>query len=127
VNIWNETDAELRRSKIRELWSENAVHVLEPPLAMRESAAAIGFSSPTLEVRGYAALEARVSRANDEFVASGQFFFRSCGNASRLHDLVKFNWEMVATSGGDVAGVGLEVLVVDDDGRIRTDYQFIER
>jgi hypothetical protein len=45
----------------------------------------------------------------------------------RLHDVVKFNWEMVPRGGGAVAGVGLEVLVLDDDGRIRIDYQFIEQ
>jgi hypothetical protein len=33
---------------------------------------------------------------------------------------------MVPTSGGEVAGVGLEILILDDDGRIRIDYQFIE-
>jgi hypothetical protein len=32
----------------------------------------------------------------------------------------------VRTSDGEVAAVGLEVLVLDDDGRIRTDHQFIE-
>jgi hypothetical protein len=33
---------------------------------------------------------------------------------------------MVPVGGGEVAAVGLEILVLDDDGRIRTDYQFIE-
>jgi hypothetical protein len=46
-------------------------------------------------------------------------------NAARVGDAVKFNWEMVSTS-GEVAGVGLEFLVLDADGRIRLDYQFIE-
>jgi hypothetical protein len=32
---------------------------------------------------------------------------------------------MVSKS-GDVAGVGLEFLLIAPDGRIRTDYQFIE-
>jgi hypothetical protein len=34
---------------------------------------------------------------------------------------------MVRTSDGQVAAVGLEILMLDDDGRIRIDYQFIER
>jgi hypothetical protein len=33
---------------------------------------------------------------------------------------------MVPTGSGAVAGVGLEILVVGKDGRIETDYQFIE-
>jgi hypothetical protein len=33
---------------------------------------------------------------------------------------------MVPTGGGEPAGAGLEILVLDEDGRINTDYQFIE-
>ena len=62
----------------------------------------------------------------DEFIASGEYTFRSRDNADRLGDVVKFNWEMIPANGGEVAGVGLEVLVLDKDGRITTDYQFIE-
>jgi hypothetical protein len=40
-------------------------------------------------------------------------------------DAVKFRWEMVSAS-GEVAGVGLEFLVLAGDGRIVRDYQFIE-
>ena len=40
--------------------------------------------------------------------------------------MVKFHWEMVPSGGGDAAAVGLEVLVLAEDGRIRTDHQFIE-
>jgi hypothetical protein len=66
-----------------------------------------------------------VTRSYEEFIASGEFVFRARDNADRLGNVVKFNWEMVPTSGGEVAGVGLEILILDD-GRIRIDYQFIE-
>ena len=39
---------------------------------------------------------------------------------------MKFGWEMVRREDGEVAGVGLEVVFLADDGRIREDYQFIE-
>ena len=32
----------------------------------------------------------------------------------------------VSSSAGEVAGAGLEILVLDADGRITTGYQFIE-
>jgi hypothetical protein len=32
----------------------------------------------------------------------------------------------MVSGSGEVAGVGLELLVLDADGRIRSDYQFIE-
>jgi hypothetical protein len=66
-----------------------------------------------------------VTRTYHEFVASGEYTFRSRDNAERLGDVVKFTWDMVPAD-GEVAGTRLEVLVLEKDGRIKTDYQFIE-
>jgi hypothetical protein len=126
VAVWNEADAERRRKAVRELWTEDGVQLLEPPQEVRQTAAALGMT-PTLEARGHDALEVRVTRSYEEFIAPGEFIFRARDNAARLDDVVKFNWEMVRTSDGTVAAVGLEVFLVDDDGRIRIDHQFIER
>ncbi|MGH2963373.1 MAG: hypothetical protein ACRDL3_14465 [Solirubrobacterales bacterium] len=108
----------------KELWSEDGVHVLQPPQEVRDAAAALRVTS-TFQARGHDELEARVSRAYEQFVAAGEFSFRPRDNAARLGDVVTFNWEMVSTTGGEVAGVGLEFVVLDADGRIRSDYQFI--
>lgn len=126
VALWMEPDPEVRRRTIRELWAPDGAHVLEPPREIRDAARALGFHVPALEARGYEALEARVARAHEEFVAPGRFVFRPRDDASRLHDVVKFRWEMVPKGGGAVAGVGLEILVLDAEDRVRTDYQFIE-
>jgi hypothetical protein len=124
VALWNEPDAGLRRKAIEELWAEGGAHILQPPGEIREAAAGLGFDSPTLEAHGYEALEVRVARSYAEFVAPGQFVFRPCDNAVRLHDVVKFNWEMVPAAGGEAVGGGLEVLVLDENGRIAADYMF---
>ena len=42
------------------------------------------------------------------------------------HGTVKLRWEMLPASGGEVISIGLDVLVLGGDGRIRTGYQFIE-
>lgn len=126
VALWMEPDPEVRRKTIRELWAPDGAHMLEPPKEVRDAARALGFHAPALEARGYEALEARVARAHEEFVAPGRFVFRSRNDASRLRDIVKFRWEMVPTGGGAVAGVGLEILVLDREGRVQVDYQFIE-
>jgi hypothetical protein len=126
VGLWNEPDPDVRRTIIRGLWAPAGEHILDPPQELRQPARALGFEAPTLEVRGYAAIERRAGRAYEEFVAPGQYVFRPRANAARLRDIVKFNWEMVSTATGEVAGVGLEVLVLDERGRITTDYQFIE-
>lgn len=125
VSVWNEPDADLRRKAIPALWTEDGLQILQPPQQIVEAAAVIGFV-PTLEARGYHALEARVTRAYEAFIAPGKFAFRPRDNVARLDDIVKFNWEMVPTNGGEVAGIGLEILILGTDGRIRIDYQFIE-
>ncbi|MFC7530597.1 hypothetical protein [Actinoplanes sp. GCM10030250] len=126
VSVWGEPDAERRRDTIRRLWSADAVHVLQPPQEMRQAAEGLGFDRLVLEARGHDALESRVTRAYEEFVAPGTFVFRSRGDADRLQDVVKFRWEMVPRTGGDPAGTGLEILLLGPDGRIVSDYQFIE-
>jgi hypothetical protein len=126
VAVWNEPDPELRRKAIHELWTEDGAHILQPPQEIRKAATGLGFTSTTLEAHGHDELEVRVTRAYQEFVAPGEFAFKPRDNADRLHNVVKFNWEMILSTGGEVAGAGLEILILDKDGRIKTDYQFID-
>jgi hypothetical protein len=126
VAMWTEADAERRRSAIAERWTEDAVHILDPPQAAREAAAALDIT-PTFQARGHRELDERMTRAYDEFVAPGEFTFRRRDNVSRVGDAVKFSWEMVPAGGGEAVAVGLEFLILAPDGRIRLDYQFIER
>jgi hypothetical protein len=127
VAVWNEPDAELRRKAIHDLWAQDGAHILQPPQEVRAAATGLGFTSTALEAHGHDELEVRVTRAYEQFVGPGTFVFRPRDNADRLRNVVKFNWEMVPSSGGEVAAVGLEILILDEDGRIETDYQFIER
>lgn len=125
VAVWNEPDVDRRRKAIAELWTHDGVQLLQPPQQVRQTAAGLGLT-PIFEARGHDELEVRVTRSYEEFVALGKFVFQARDNAARLGNLVKFNWEMMPVGGGEAAGVGLEVLILDDGGRIRTDYQFIE-
>jgi hypothetical protein len=125
VAVWNQPDAARRRAAVAEVWTDDAVHLLEPPEDARAAAAALAIN-PVFAARGHAELLARVARAYEEWVAPGQFAFRPRADAARVADLVKFHWEMV-TPDGEVAAVGLEVVLLAADGRIRLDYQLIER
>jgi hypothetical protein len=126
VALWNEPDPNQRHKAITELWTDDAVHILQPPQEIREVAARPGLElSASLEARGHAALEARATSAYEAFIAPGEFSFRRRGDAERLADVVTFHWEMVARSGETVGG-GLEFLVLAPDDRIRRDYQFID-
>jgi len=127
VSHWNEPDPRTRAELVRELWADEAVNIVETPEAIRDAAHAVGFPTPELRATGYDELETRVAHAYESFVGTGEHTFRSQGNASRLENIVKSNWEMVSTADGSVAAVGLDVFVLDDDDRIRVAYQFIER
>ncbi|MER7245491.1 hypothetical protein [Kribbella sp. NPDC000426] len=125
VAVWNEPDADTRRKAIEELWTADGVHLLEPPEEIVKRATEIGVTA-SLEARGYAELERRVTRAYDEFVAPGQYEFVPHGEAAGLRDLVKLRWAMVPAGGGEPLAIGIDLLLLAPDGRILTDYQFVE-
>jgi len=124
VAIWSEPNAERRRTMVRELWTEDALHVFQPPQEVLDAAEGLNVTA-IFQSRGHAELEDRVARAYEEFIAPGQYSFKLAGEPKRVADAVRFTWEMVATD-GSVAGVGLEFVVLAADGRIQLDYQFIE-
>ncbi|MEV0720510.1 hypothetical protein [Asanoa sp. NPDC050611] len=125
IAVWNEPDAQRRRALVGELWSADGTHQMHPPEEVRTVADRFGVT-PRLTAHGHAELESRVTKAYEEFVAPGRYLFRPQDTGTRVHDALKFRWEMVDRSDGTVAAVGLEVLLLEPDGRIRMDYQFIE-
>jgi hypothetical protein len=124
VAIWNGADPERRREGVADLWSEDALHLLQPPQEVYESAAGLQLR-PAVPAPGHDELEGRVTSAYEQFVATGQMSFRPRDDASRIGDAVKFHWEGISPS-GEVLAVGLELVILAPDGRIQTDYQFIE-
>jgi hypothetical protein len=124
ISLWTEPNAGLRRSQIEALWAVDGRHVLRPPQQLREIAAELGFDHTTLEAHGYDAIETRVLRSYDKFVAGGAFTFRVRDDAVRLHETVQFTWEMADLAQGRVVGGGREVLVLTADGLIGVDFMF---
>ncbi|GAB2572121.1 hypothetical protein [Kribbella endophytica] len=124
VAVWGEPDPRRRRAAIQDLWAEGGRHLLHPPEEVRAAAAGLGFATSELAARGREAIELRVARSHDEFVADGKYIFRAVGDAARLEDVVKFRWEMESVADGEVVGGGLEILLLDADDRIVADYQF---
>ncbi|WP_194837894.1 hypothetical protein [Nocardia sp. XZ_19_369] len=125
---WNESDPETRRKRIRELWAPTGAQTLvDPPVEMREEAERLQFPMPALEVRGHDAMDRRVTRAYEMFIASGEYEFAVEAPAFRLPaGLIGVSWTMVAKADGAVAGGGFEVIGLDDEGRILSDHQYIE-
>jgi hypothetical protein len=107
--VWNEPDAAVRRKSIANLWTENGASVTK-----------------SLEARGYAALEARITSAHEKFVRSGGFIFKPLNKTESHHNVVKFHWVMTPAAGGEAAAAGIIFTVLDDNGRICCDYQFTD-
>jgi hypothetical protein len=126
VALWNEPDAGRRRSEVRALWAEEGSHLLLPPQEYRQAADRLGFPGATLEAKGHAALDVRVGRAYQEFVAPGGYTFALRGRPQRLGDVVRLSWDMLDRAAGTPAGGGTEFLVLDAAGRILADHQFID-
>lgn len=108
VAIWNEPDPGLRAQRIPGVWSEQA-----------------SLYNRVKEYHGHAGIEQAVTRSYDLFVSRG-FTFRPREQPLSHHGAIRFAWEMITTADGKVDSLGTQFLILDDDGRIRLDYQFIE-
>jgi hypothetical protein len=108
VAVWNEPNAEPRRHAIAGLWAVDGIHYVG-----------------TREARGYDALEQRIAGSHEKNVRSGGYRFRAAKGARALRDAVTFFWEMLPADSESVIATGVEFLIIDAQGRILTDYQFV--
>jgi len=108
VEVWNEPDAKVRRATIESLWVPGG-----------------GNYTQSMEAIGYEALDDRVTRAYEAYVGSGTYRFRRVEPPVAHHGAVKVQWEMITVEDHSVASVGLEFLILADDGRIISDHQFM--
>jgi hypothetical protein len=107
--IWNEPDETARRARVAELWSLDGAH----------------FTS-TDEAHGHDAIAETIARTFDRYIGSGGFRLQALNGADAHHQTVKFYWALVPAGGGMARAVGSDFLFLDEEGRIRADYQFIE-
>jgi hypothetical protein len=108
VALWNEPDAEVRRRTIEGLWAPDGANYTQ-----------------SMQAVGYDALDVRVTSAYEAYVGSGRYTFRSHLPPVGRHGVVKVIWEMATVPEEEIASIGIEFLVLDDQGRIASDHQFI--
>jgi len=108
VAAWNERDADRRRKAIAALWAPDG----QRPGGAREA-------------REYGVLGKRLPGSQEKHVGHERNRFRAARNALRRSDVVTFCWEMLPPDSETVLKSGLEFLVVDDEGRILIDHQFV--
>lgn len=104
---WNEPDPAARRGAVERLWAPDGTVV------NREHS-----------YRGPDGVFEALTRAHDDFVARG-YRFRPLGTAAH-HDGVSFRWAMDPADGGAPEAVGTNFLLLDLEGRIRVDHQFVD-
>ncbi|MFI6683924.1 nuclear transport factor 2 family protein [Streptomyces sp. NPDC050485] len=108
VASWEEPNAELRRQVISELWAEDAI-----------------YKNPFVEFRGRDGVEAAVTQAYDLFVTKGYTF--KVVKLDTSQDAVRYTWEMTLPGASEPEAVGTQVVVLDENGRMANDHQFIDK
>lgn len=98
IAMWNETDAEWRRSLIEHLWTDDGHYV-----------------DPALEAAGHPAIDAMVVAVHERFPGHR---FRRTGPVDQHHDRLRFSWEL-APEGGPALVVGVDFAVLDGE-RLRS-------
>lgn len=107
VAAWNDPNLESRRRAVSAMWASDGAEFVDGKA-----------------FRGHDELLARISTAHDQFVASGRFTVTAADDATRHDDIVVFTIQLSAPS-DEVAWAARVFLLLDDDGRIREDYQLI--
>jgi hypothetical protein len=108
VAAWNERDTDRRRKAIAALWAPDG----QRPGGARGA-------------REYGVLGRRLPGSRERHVGHDGARFRAARDARRLSDVVTFRWEMLPPDSEIVLKSGLEFLIVDDEGRILIDHQFV--
>jgi len=109
VSIWNETDPRVRRETVEKLWAEDGRHLMG-----------------SQDVRGYAALEERVTASHQRSVRDGGCLFRPATAIQTLPGVVKFRWDMVRCASGEIVSAGVGFLEINDEAKIVRDFLFTE-
>jgi hypothetical protein len=106
IAMWNETDAERRRTLIACIWTEDASYL-----------------DPMLESEGQAGIDAMVGGVHERFPGHR---FRRTSDVDMHHDRVRFSWEL-APEGGAVVARGIDFAIVAPDQRLRTVTGFFDQ
>jgi hypothetical protein len=108
VTMWNEGDPAARHDLVVKLWAPDGRNFTQ-----------------SFAVHGHQEIEARVTRAYETYVAPGTYLFRSAKPAATHHGAIRIDWEMIEPRSGAAAATGSEFIILDNQGRIAEDYQFL--
>jgi hypothetical protein len=107
LDVWNEPDPQARSRAIAAVWAENG-----------------SYTDPLAAVQGREAIAAVISAARDQFPG---YEFKLLSGVDSHHNIARFTWELVPAAGGESLVIGFDVVAVDDAGRIRDVYGFLDK
>ncbi|AJE44096.1 nuclear transport factor 2 family protein [Streptomyces nodosus] len=82
------------------------------------------YTDPLADARGPEEIAAVIAGAHQQFPG---FSFRLSGAVDGHHDTARFGWELVSEADGSAPVAGFDVIVLADDGRIRSVHGFLDR
>lgn len=94
---WNELDPGARARLVADAWSATCRYV-----------------DPLVDVEGHAAISSMIGAVHEQYPA---ITLRRSSSIDAHHDVVRFAWEIVGDD-GTVALDGIDVCLLDDDGRL---------
>lgn len=97
LEAYGEPDATRRRKLVSEVFAPDA-HLVDPPL----------------DGQGHEGIDAAFGAVQRQFAGHS---FRRVSGVDAHHDIARYGWEMVAPD-GSVALAGMDVVVLDDAGRL---------
>lgn len=105
IAVWNEADPVARKEQVAALWATDG-----------------GYSDPFADVAGHDGIDGFIAAAQAQFPG---FRFRLTGSVDAHHDQARFGWE-AGPEGEPAPVVGFDVVVADQDGRLRHVYGFLD-
>ena len=111
IAVWSITDPDERAEAVSDLWTPDGVEFIEGK-----------------QFFGHAALTERVTEAHEAFVANGAYTAAGGEDAARHDDVVVFTIRLdhadrTTHPAGDTAWSARVFLLLDEEGRVRADYQ----
>ncbi|MET7826054.1 nuclear transport factor 2 family protein [Streptomyces sp. NPDC005386] len=82
------------------------------------------YTDPLADVGGREQIAAVIAAAHEQFPG---FAFRLLGTVDGHHDTARFGWELVAEADGSAPVAGFDVVVLDEEDRIRSVHGFLDR
>jgi ketosteroid isomerase-like protein len=109
LDTWNETDANARGEALASVWADDAEYV-----------------DPLAAVSGRDEISDLIGTVQQQ-VPNHVFRLSAVSDVDVHHNVMRFWWELVPTSGGEPLAIGFDVAVTRNDGRIGRVVGFLDK